>query len=369
MFKLIHRDKSTNARLGKLVTARGEIQTPAFMPVGTQATVKAVSSSDLTQLGAQIVLCNAYHLYLRPGVDIIVKAGGLHKFMRWQGPILTDSGGFQIYSLPNFRKIKDEGAEFQSHIDGSKHFLTPEKVVEIQMQLGSDIIMPLDECIGFSENKNYAELAMKRTTEWAERSKRQFKNYQSASSNSNHMLFGIVQGSMYLDLREKSAKQIVDLGFDGYAIGGLSVGEPNEITDEITQATVELLPENSVRYSMGIGRPVDLVNAISRGVDLFDCIVPTRYGRTGTVFTYEGKKNLTNSQYSQDFRLIDEDCKCPACSQGYTRAYIRHLFNTYELLGLWLASIHNLHFYLNLMREIRAAIKDNSFAKFKKFFK
>jgi len=363
---IIHKkDTKTKARRGTLTTAHGTIESPFFMPVGTNATVKAIPFEDLLEMDSQIILSNTYHLYIRPGMEVIKENGGLHQFMKWDKPILTDSGGFQVFSLAKLRKIKDEGVEFQSHFDGSLHFFTPEKVMEIERTLGSDIIMPLDECVGYPCEQSQAKSACQRTTLWAKRSKDFFvKNFLARNGQ---LLFGIVQGSSFKDLRERSAKEIVDIGFDGYAIGGISVGEPVEVMFESLDFTMPFLPEDSPRYMMGIGMPDQMVMAVARGVDMFDTCIPTRYGRYGTVFTKQGKLVIRNGEYSVDQRPMDESCECFACRK-YTRSYIRHLFNVGEILGLYLASYHNLYFYLQLMRNIRSAIEAGNFAEFQKEF-
>lgn len=370
MFDLILQDKHSKARLGRVVTAHGAFDTPCFMPVGTQATVKTLSNQDLTDCGVQIVLSNAYHLYLRPGEDVIREAGGLHKFMGWDKPILTDSGGFQVFSLAVLRKVNDEGVEFQSHIDGSKHFLTPERIVEFQEALGSDIMMVLDECVHYPCEYDFARGAMRRTLDWANRSKRlqvsKDKSHQPSTIN-HQLIFGIVQGATYKDLRKECAEELVKTDFDGYAIGGLAVGEPKELTQEITEFTVPFLPDDKPRYLMGVGEPPDLFDAIATGIDMFDCVVPTRNGRNGTAFTKSGRLLLRNSDYTKDFRPIDEDCGCYTC-KTYTRGYIRHLFNTDEILGLRLVSLHNVYFYQYLMDKIRDAVKTGRFSEFKKSF-
>jgi len=359
-FKLIKKDGK--ARLGRLTTPHGVIETPVFMPVGTQATVKALSNQDLIDCKTQIILSNAYHLYLRPGTDLIKNSGGLHKFMGWAGPILTDSGGFQIFSLAALMKVREEGVEFKSHIDGSKHFLGPEDVVRLQFILGSDIIMPLDECVHYPASKDKVSESVKITTNWAERSKKEFNKKKAGQ-----LLFGIVQGSTHLDLREKSAGEITALDLDGYALGGVSVGEPKELIYKVTDFTAGLLPEDRPRYLMGVGVIPDIFEAVSSGIDMFDCVVPTRNARTGTAFSREGKMNLRNAVFSKQLIPIDSRCSCYAC-KNHTRAYIRHLINTEEILGLRLISLHNIHFYAKLMGNIRKAIKEGSFMKFKKEF-
>jgi len=363
MFKLISRDN--NARVGVLTTAHGEIQTPCFMPVGTQATVKTLSTQDLLDANIQIVLCNAYHLYLRPGVEIIKQAGGLHKFMNWNKPILTDSGGYQIFSLADLMKVKEEGVSFQSHLDGAKHFLSPEDVIKLQADFGSDIIMPLDECIPYPSEKDRARQAMELTVRWAKRSKDAFKAHSPELTAHGYLLFGIVQGSTYPDLRVECAKRLIEIDFDGYALGGISVGEPTDLMYEIIEKTIEHLPQDKPRYLMGVGTPLDMVEAVSRGVDMFDCVVPTRNGRNGTAFTWKGKLNIRGASFAKDFAPIDENCQCFTC-QNHTRAYIRHLFNTDEILGLRLVSLHNLFFYSEFMVKLRKSVAQAKTGEFEK---
>jgi len=366
MFKLIHKDSSTKARIGKLTTAHGEVNTPVFMPVGTQGSVKAISNEELEDCGVEIILGNAYHLYLRPGLDVIRKAGGLGKFMGWSRPILTDSGGYQVFSLATLRKLTDEGAEFSSHIDGSKHVLTPEKAVEIQEALGSDIMMTLDECVHYPAARDYVEQSLALTTKWAKRSKKFFNEIRN-TNDERRTLFGIVQGSTYLDLRKKAVEELIGIGFDGYAIGGVSVGEPQNLIYEVAAYTASLLPEDKARYLMGLGTPPDMLEAIAMGVDMFDCVVPTRNGRNGQAFTLFGDLQLKNAEYKKDFNPIDDSCDCYAC-RTYTRAYIRHLFNTEELLGLRLVSLHNIRFYVKLIKMAREAIREGRFGAFKDEF-
>jgi len=361
MFKLIHEEKNSKARLGKLLTAHGEIDTPCFMPVGTQATVKTLSPKELDESGAQIVLSNAYHLFLRPGMEVIKKAGGLHKFMSWDKPILTDSGGYQIFSLALLRKVTDRGVEFQSHIDGLKHLLTPEDVVGIQKDLGSDIMMPLDECVHYPCAKDHAQIAMNRTINWLKRSK------EIANLCKGRVLFAIVQGATYEDLRKECAEQLVELDFPGYAIGGVSVGEPKNLRYNIVNYTVAFLPKDKPRYLMGVGLPQDIIEGVGSGVDMFDCVVPTRYGRNGTAFTSVGKLTIRNAPFIEDFGPLDPSCECYTC-KSFSRAYLRHLFNTDELLGLRLVSLHNVHFFLEMMRKAREAIKLDRFIEFKNEF-
>ncbi|MFH1355483.1 MAG: tRNA guanosine(34) transglycosylase Tgt [Candidatus Omnitrophota bacterium] len=360
MFKLIKKDKESKARLGKLMTAHGEIETPCFMPVGTQGTVKTLSPLELNQSGAQIMLSNAYHLFLRPGTKVIKKAGGLHKFISWDKPILTDSGGYQIFSLALLRKVNNQGVEFQSHIDGFKHFLTPEDVVKIQIDLGSDIMMQLDECVHYPCAKDQAEIAMKRTIDWAKRSK-------AAFMQNSQLLFAIVQGATYEDLRRDCARELVDIDFPGYAIGGVSVGEPKNLRYNAVELVANLLPAEKPRYLMGVGLPEDIIETVGSGVDMFDCVVPTRYGRNGTAFTSAGKLTIRNSPFIEDFSVLDPECNCYTC-KNFTRSYLRHLFNTGEILGLRLVALHNVHFYLNLMRRVRESIRENKFLEFKKAF-
>ena len=365
-FTLIHQDKNSKARLGKLITSRGDIDTPCFMPVGTQATVKTLSPKDLNDCGVQIMLSNAYHLFLRPGIEVIRQSGGLHKFMGWQKPVLTDSGGFQIFSLALLRKINDQGVDFQSHIDGDRHFLTPENVIEIQRDLGSDIIMPLDECVHYPCTEDHAQIAGERTFAWAKRAK-DAKRELIGEGSDKQKLFGIIQGATFENLRKICAQQIIDLDFDGNALGGLSVGEPKDLMYNIARVVLEILPPLKPRYMMGVGLPEDIIEAIDSGVDLFDCVAPTRYGRNGTAFTSRGKITVRNALYTKDFGPLDEECDCYAC-KNFTRAYLRHLFNTDELLGLSLVSLHNSYFYQEITRNARKAISADEFKNFKKDF-
>jgi queuine tRNA-ribosyltransferase len=365
-FTLIHKDKSSSGRLGKLATSRGVIDTPCFMPVGTQATVKTLSPVDLSDCGAQIMLSNAYHLFLRPGMEVIRQAGGLHKFMGWDKPVLTDSGGFQIFSLALLRKISDQGVDFQSHIDGDRHFLTPENVIEIQKDLGSDIIMPLDECAHYPCTRDHAQIAGERTFSWAKRAKKA-KAELIGGDSSIQKLFGIIQGATFEDLRLACARQIIDLDFDGHALGGLSVGEPKDLMYNIARVVLEILPPSKPRYMMGVGLPEDLIEAIDLGVDMFDCVAPTRYGRNGTAFTSRGKMTVRNAIYTKDFSALDSACNCYTC-RNFTRAYLRHLFNTDELLGLRLVSLHNVYFYQEITRCARKAIAADDYKAFKKDF-
>lgn len=360
-YELIKKCKQTGARLGKLYTPHGVLDTPVFMPVGTQATVKGMSPDELKEIGAQIILSNTYHLYMRPGHEIVKQAGGLHGFMNWDRAVLTDSGGFQVFSLSSLRDISDEGVTFKSHIDGSKHFISPEKAVEIQNALGADIIMAFDECIPYPCEYNYARNSVKRTTEWAKRCKQSHANVEKQA------LFGIVQGGMYKDLRYLSAMQLLELDFPGYAIGGLSVGEPAEIMYEMLECTVPLLPENKPRYLMGVGSPDYLIEGVIRGVDMFDCVLPTRIGRNGTVLTSQGRVIVRDAKYARDFSKLDPNCDCYTC-RNFTRAYLRHLLKANELLGLRLTTWHNLKFLLDLMKNIRQAIIEDRLGDFRKEF-
>lgn len=365
-FELIHTDKSSSARYGLLKTAHGAIKTPVFMPVGTQATVKAISSQELSDCKAQIILGNAYHLYLRPGTEVIKEAGGLHKFMGWNKPILTDSGGFQVFSLAVLRKITERGVDFQSHIDGSRHFLTPEDIIRVQLELGSDILMPLDECVHYPAERDYVQESLKLTTLWALRSKEAFA--KRANPDDGRLLFGIVQGGTYLDLRKQAVEKLLEIGFEAYAVGGVSVGEPESLKLEITEHTAGLLPADKPRYAMGVGTPTDILNSVSVGVDMFDCVMPTRHARNGTAFVKGGKLVLRNATYVKDNRIIEQRCECFSCRNNYTRAYIRHLINAGEILGIRLVSLHNIYFYVKLMENIRRAISKDKFMEFKKEF-
>lgn len=359
-YELLKESKESRARLGKLHTPHGVIDTPVFMPVGTQATVKTLSPQELKELGAGIILSNTYHLYLRPGHELVKQAGGLHRFMNWDGAILTDSGGFQVFSLGDLRKIMEEGVEFRSHLDGSKHLFTPEKVMEIEMALGADIAMAFDECVSYPMDFAYTKLAMERTSRWAERCRK-------AHNKADQALFGIVQGGMYPELRAISARDLVSLDFPGYGIGGLSVGEPKPLSYEILEHTVPLLPKDKPRYLMGVGSPDYLIEGTIRGVDMFDCVLPTRIARNGTVFTSEGRVTIRNAVYKNDFTPLDHHCECSTC-RNFTRAYIRHLFNTGEILGLRLTSYHNLYFLVNLMRRIQKAIAADCLLDFRREF-
>jgi queuine tRNA-ribosyltransferase len=376
MFEVIARDKSTKARVGRLKTRHGTIETPAFMPVGTQGSVKAVSSQELRELNTQIVLGNTYHLFVRPGLEVIRHFGGLHRFMNWDGPILTDSGGFQIFSLAKLRKITEEGVHFQNHVDGTPAFVSPEIAMEIQASLGSDIAMVLDECLPWPSEYDYAAQSMELTRRWARRCKQAWSNgvmeqwtKGSASSNTQHsnlnpLLFGIVQGGTFQDLRRQSAMAVVEIGFDGYAIGGVSVGEPEEEMMRAVESSAPFLPEDKPRYAMGLGTPPQLLELIARGMDMFDCVLPTRLARNGTAFTAMGTLNLKNAEFARDKNPIESGCACPACRE-YARGYIRHLIKAEEILGLRLITLHNLHFYLQFMAEARGAIESGQFNKFR----
>ena len=359
-FALLHKEKNSKARLGRLETVHGNIDTPCFMPVGTQGTVKSIPQKELHDSGAEIILSNAYHLFLRPGAGVIKKAGGLHKFISWPKPILTDSGGYQIFSLALLRKVSDEGVQFQSHIDGMRHFLRPEDVVKLQEDLGCDIMMPLDECVHYPCAQGQAEVAMRRTLNWAKRSRAVFRG-------DGQFLYGIVQGATYDDLRRECAESTVGMDFDGYAIGGVSVGEPKSLICDIIDVSMRYLPEDKPHYLMGVGLPEDIIEAVGQGIDMFDCVVPTRYGRNGTAFTSCGKMTVRNAPYSEDFTPLDSECGCYTC-RTFSRAYLRHLFNTEEMLGAQLASLHNIYFYLNMMRRIRDSIAADRFTEFKKEF-
>jgi queuine tRNA-ribosyltransferase len=358
------KDKNSKARAGSFETDHGLIQTPIFMPVGTQGTVKAVNQDFLANdIKAQIILSNTYHLYLRPGTEVLEKAGGLHKFINWNKPILTDSGGYQVFSLTELRKLKKDGVEFRSHLDGSKHFFTPEKVVAIQRSIGSDIMMVLDECTPYPCEYDYAVKSTKLTSDWAVLNREAFNNSESLYGH-RQFQFGIIQGSVYKDLREKSAKDLLNIGFDGYAIGGLAVGEPTEIMYDLVDFTTDFMPENQPRYLMGVGRPENILEAIARGVDMFDCVMPTRNARNSNLFTSAGVLSMRNAKHKDDFTTIDEECSCYTC-RNFTKAYLRHLFVSREILALELASIHNLHFYLDLVKQAREKIIEGTFTEWK----
>ncbi len=356
--------KSNNkARLGEVNCAHGKIQTPAFMPVGTCATVKAIKTRDIKDSGAEIILGNTYHLMLRPGADLIADFGGLHKFMNWDLPILTDSGGFQVMSLSKIRKISDEGVEFSSHIDGSKYFVTPEESIIIQNKLGSDITMIFDECVAYPATYETSKKAMQRSILWAKRSREAFVEREG------YGIFGIMQGSTFQDLREISAQELVKIGFDGYAIGGLAVGEGQDIMFKVLDYACDLLPANKPRYLMGVGKPSDIIGAVARGIDMFDCVMPTRSGRTGQAFVRSGVINIRNAKYRTDSKPLDDQCLCCAC-QNHSRAYLHHLVKTNEILGAMLLSEHNIFYYQDLMKDIRSSIAQDNFDHFyQKFLK
>jgi len=362
---IIAKDKHSKARTGWFETDHGKVETPIFMPVGTQGTVKAVNQHYLEKkIKAQIVLSNTYHLYLRPGTDILEKAGGLHKFMNWQKPILTDSGGYQVFSLAELRKLKPDGVEFSSHLDGSRHFFTPEKVINIQRSIGSDIMMVLDECTPYPCEYEYAKKSVQLTSDWAVKNKEAFENSKSLYGHKQYQ-FGIIQGSVFKDLRQKSVDDLLKLDFDSYAIGGLAVGEPTEIMYDLVDFTTDLMPEGRPRYLMGVGKPENILEAIERGIDMFDCVMPTRNARNANLFTYSGTLSMRNAQYKDDFNPVDGSCDCYTC-KNYTRAYLRHLFIASEILALELASIHNLTFYLKLVKEAREKIIEGNFLQWKK---
>ena len=361
-FRVIHQDAHSDARVGVIETPHGTVETPNFMPVATQATVKAMDPRDLKEIGTQIIVSNTYHLHLRPGEEIIQEAGGLHKFMSWDGVILTDSGGFQVHSLADLRKVTPEGVQFQSHIDGKPIFFTPQKVLDIQHALGSDIFMPLDRPSPYPVTRNEAEEHLRITQRWLEQSVAYFPQLSG-----NHALFGIVQGSVFPDLRKRAVEHAIALDLDGYAIGGLALGEPKVEMQEITRLVLPLLPYDKPRYLMGVGYPEDLVMAIEHGADLFDCVVATRNARTGTLFTWTGRITIRNAPYARDFRPIDPDCSCYVC-QTFTRAYLRHLFNAGEILAARLATYHSLAFFMQMMKEMREAILADSFLDWKRAF-
>ncbi|MEW6541763.1 MAG: tRNA guanosine(34) transglycosylase Tgt [Bacillota bacterium] len=360
-FEVLKQDSRTGARLGRLTTPHGVVDTPVFMPVGTQGTVKTMTPEEVRDLGARIILSNTYHLYLRPGHELVREAGGLHRFMHWDGPILTDSGGFQVFSLAALRKLSDEGVEFRSHHDGSRHFFTPEQVVAVQEALGSDIAMVLDECAPYPCSYEEARTAMRRTTHWAARARAAWNGGGATT------LFGIIQGSVYRDLREESARALVDLDFPGYGIGGLSVGEPKPLMCEALEWVIPLIPEDRPRYLMGVGSPDCLFEGIARGVDMFDCVLPTRMARHGAVFTHAGRLVVRNAPNARDFGPLDPGCTCYTC-RHFSRAYVHHLLKAGEVLGIRLTTIHNLHFVLDLARRIREAIAEDRFQSLKEQF-
>lgn len=360
-YELIKEDKRTRARRGVIHTPHGDIQTPVFMPVGTQASVKAMRPEEVRDMGAEIILSNTYHLYLRPGQEIVRQAGGLHKFMNWERAILTDSGGFQVFSLGALRRITEEGVRFRSHIDGSEHFITPEKSIEIQNCLGSDIMMAFDECAPYPADRAYVKNSLERTTRWLYRCRDYHRDWERQS------LFGIMQGGMYKDLRKQSAEEIVALDLPGYAIGGLSVGEPKELMLDILDDCVWRLPADKPRYLMGVGTPDYLFEGVERGLDMFDCVLPTRIARHGMAMTSRGRVNIKNARYEKDFTPLDPECDCYTC-RNYSRAYLRHLFKSGEMLSSMLLSHHNLHFLINMMKNIRQAIENDCFTEYKHEF-
>jgi len=362
-FTLESRDPQCAARTGTVHLPHGDVKTPIFMPVGTQATVKALSQEDLRMIGAQIILGNAYHLYLRPGTETLEMAGGIHGFMNWDRPVLTDSGGFQVFSLGALNKITPEGVTFQSHLDGTRHLFTPQKAMDIQISIGADIMMCFDDCTAFPVTREKAEKSMRMTHDWAVQCKAQWEVREAV----NQALFGIVQGSVFEDLRRESASGLVDLEFPGYAIGGVSVGESKDEMIQAVEWVAPLLPEEKPRYLMGVGPPEDVLNAIERGVDMFDCVMPTRNARNGSLFTSTGKLNIKNARFARDFGPLDANCACPVC-QTYTRAYLHHLYRAGEILSLRLNTLHNLFFMLQLADSAREAIQDGRFLDFKRSF-
>lgn len=360
-YEFIKECKQSGARLGRLHTPHGIIDTPTFMPVGTQATVKAMTPEELKDIDAQIILSNTYHLYLRPGHRLVEKAGGLHKFMNWDRPILTDSGGFQVFSLGDLRKITEEGVEFRSHLDGSKHFLSPEKAIEIENALGADIIMAFDECAPYPADRSYVKNSLERTTRWAKRCK------EAHAKPEQQALFGIIQGGMYKDLREQSAKEIIELDFPGYAVGGLSVGEPKPLMYEVLDYTTPLMPKDKPRYLMGVGSPDCLIEGAIRGIDMFDCVLPTRIARNGTAMTSLGKVVIKNAKHVEDFTPLDPNCSCNTC-KNYSKAYLRHLYKAEEILSARLVTYHNLYFLIELMRNVREAIRQDRLLDYRREF-
>ena len=375
-FELLASDQHSKARRGRLKTAHGMIDTPVFMPVGTQGSVKGVSPRELRELNAQIILGNTYHLFVRPGLDVIKHFGGLHNFMSWDGPILTDSGGYQIFSLVKLRKITEDGVEFQNHVDGARAFISPEIAMEIQAALGSDIAMVLDECVPYPCEYDYAAKSAELTARWAKRCKSVASAVSAelradalgtAHTTARQLVFGIVQGGTFEHLRKQSAQEIVDVDFDGYAVGGVSVGEPEEEMMRAVESAEPFLPTDRPRYAMGLGTPPQMLEMVARGMDMFDCVLPTRLARNGTAFTAAGTLNLKNAEFARDKRPIEENCACPACRE-FTRGYIRHLIKAEEILGLRLVTLHNLHFYLNLMNQARTEIEGGTFNQFRNAF-
>jgi len=359
-FNVEHQDAQSSARSGRIATVHGEFQTPVFMPVGTQGSVKALTPEDLLSSGVEIILANTYHLFLRPGHERIARLGGLHDFMHWQGPILTDSGGYQVYSLGALRKISPEGVSFRSHLDGSSHFLSPELAIQIQEALGSDIAMCLDECTPYPVTYDYARISHELTRDWAVRCKQAHQKKEQA-------LFGIIQGGTFKNLREESLEAIVNIGFDGYALGGLSVGEEKDARQEIMAYTLPLLPDEKPRYLMGLGTPEDLIEGVGLGADMFDCVLPTRNARNGMLFTREGSMNIKRAEYVEDPQPVDPECTCYTC-RNYSRAYLRHLYVAKELLSYRLNTLHNIHYFMELMQDVRGAIEQDRFLEFKKVF-
>ena len=359
-FEYVKKEKNTNARLGKIIYQGVEYETPMFMPVGTQATVKTLSPEEIKDTGAGIILANTYHLWLRPGDEIVKKAGGLHKFMNYDGPILTDSGGFQVFSLARPKDITEEGVHFKNQYNGDELLLTPEKSIAIQQNLGADIIMSFDECVGFPHTREYAEKSMERTLRWAKRGKDVFQK-------NNQLLFGIVQGAEFEDLRKRCAKELVKMDFDGYSVGGTAVGEPKEVQYQMVEYSTKYLPEDKLRYLMGVGDPIDLIENVIRGIDIFDCVSPTRLARHGHAYTKYGKINLKNAKYKEDFTPIEETCDCYACKH-YTKAYIKHLIQAEETFGSRLLSIHNIRFLTRFMEQIRQSIKEDTILELREEF-
>ena len=360
-YRLIKKDKRTGARLGEIITPHGTFPTPMFMPVGTLATVKSIAPEELEEMGASIILSNTYHLWLRPGEDIVEEAGGLHKFMNWDKGILTDSGGFQVFSLSDMRRIEEEGVHFRNHLNGSKMFLSPEKAINIQNKLGPDIMMSFDECPPFDESHDYVKKSIERTSRWAER------GLKAHANPDRQGLFGIIQGAGFKDLRQQSARDLVSMDFPGYSIGGLSVGEPKSEMNRVLEFTTPLIPEDKPRYLMGVGTPDSFFDAVIRGVDMFDCVLPTRIARNGTCMTHKGRVVIKNAKYERDFGPLDDQCNCYTC-RNYSRAYIRHLFKADETFGMRLTSYHNLYFLLEVMRKIRQAILDDNLLEYREAF-
>ena len=368
-FQILSRDAESRARRAVLATPHGTIETPVFIPVGTQGTVKAVSQEDLGEMEVEIILANTYHLFLRPGEETIRKLGGLHRFMNWDRAIITDSGGYQVYSMSKIRKVTPDGIEFSSHLDGSRHFLSPETVLRIQEVFGSDIILPLDECLAYPATETETRRSSELSLEWARRSRAAFREKNHAMPPGERpALFGILQGGMYPDIRRENVFRMREMGFDGYSIGGVSVGESQDLLLEVVEIANRELPEEFPRHILGVGKPGDIIEAVARGVDLFDCVIPTRHARNGTLFTSKGVVVIRNAIYAEDGSPIDSECSCPVCRRGYSRAYLRHLLASGEILGSRLATLHNLHFYLEIMREIRCALEEGRFQEFRRTF-